>query len=379
MAAESDYPKGGAARPRRGGGRGAIALFLKWLALGGLSLFLTLALERASLPAARFLGPMLAGISFALLGAGLKLPGPLFLMSKGFLGLRIAASLGPGFLATLGASWPLVAGSAIWAMALAAAVGLAMARRGSVPGTTAIWGLSPGGAAIMTALSGEYGADARLVAFAQYLRVVLVSLAAVLVSRYWAPEGFATAAEDFFPSVAPVSLAGAVGISLLGVLIGDRTRVPAGTVLFPLLGALALKGLGGVDIALPPFLLYPAYAIIGWRIGLNFSKESLRQALRLFPAILSGIALMIGGCGLFGVLMWKAGGVEPLTAYLATSPGGLDVVVIIAAGTSADLPLVATAQTLRLLAVLIWGPPLAKFAASLARPRAPAPPPETGR
>ena len=49
-----------------------------------------------------------------------------------------------------------------------------------------------------------------------------------------------------------------------------------------------------------------------------------------------------------------------LTAVLATSPGGLDSVAIIAVGSKADVSFVLAVQTLRLFVVLLTGPLLAK-------------------
>ena len=42
-----------------------------------------------------------------------------------------------------------------------------------LPGTTAVWGSSPGAATAMVLMAEAFGADARLVAFMQYLRVDL--------------------------------------------------------------------------------------------------------------------------------------------------------------------------------------------------------------
>ena len=49
-----------------------------------------------------------------------------------------------------------------------------------------------------------------------------------------------------------------------------------------------------------------------------------------------------------------------LTAFLATSPGGLDSVAIIAIGTHSDVSFVLAVQTLRLLVVIVTGPMVAK-------------------
>lgn len=64
-----------------------------------------------------------------------------------------------------------------------AVIGWLLVRYSSLPGNTGAWGSSPGGAAAMVAMAQDYGADIRLVAFMQYLRVLLVVGAAALVTR----------------------------------------------------------------------------------------------------------------------------------------------------------------------------------------------------
>ncbi len=50
--------------------------------------------------------------------------------------------------------------------------------------------------------------------------------------------------------------------------------------------------------------------------------------------------------------------IDFMTAYLATSPGGLDTVAVIAAGSNADMALIMAMQTLRLFSILLTGQPL---------------------
>jgi uncharacterized membrane protein AbrB (regulator of aidB expression) len=64
-------------------------------------------------------------------------------------------------------------------------------------------------------------------------------------------------------------------------------------------------------------------------------------------------------------------GADPLTAYLATSPGGLDTVAIIASSSNVDVSFIMAMQTTRLVVVLLLGPPLARYLAD----RATKPPP----
>ena len=46
-------------------------------------------------------------------------------------------------------------------------------------------------------------------------------------------------------------------------------------------------------------------------------------------------------------------GIDGLTAYLATTPGGIDSVAVMALGSGADAPLVLAVQMLRLFAVIL--------------------------
>ena len=56
------------------------------------------------------------------------------------------------------------------------------------------------------------------------------------------------------------------------------------------------------------------------------------HAAKSLPAILGVIAALMAFCGLLAWIVVRATGVGALTAYLATCPGGMDTVAIIAHG-----------------------------------------------
>jgi membrane AbrB-like protein len=138
------------------------------------------------------------------------------------------------------------------------------------------------------------------------------------------------------------------------------TRFPGGAVLFPLVLGAAPRNAKPVDFSLPPWVLQTVCALVGWRIGLGFSRAKLSRLMSRTPAILAAIVLMVANSGLFAVLMVLSDRFDPLTSYLATSPGGLDAVTAMAAGTGARLPFITAMQTPRLLMVMVWGPALAR-------------------
>jgi membrane AbrB-like protein len=125
-------------------------------------------------------------------------------------------------------------------------------------------------------------------------------------------------------------------------------------------------GRGLAEKTLPKALLLFGYGAIGLSIGLRFSRDLLRRTVRALPEMLAGTFALIGLCGVSAWILVRLLHIDALTAYLATSPGGLDSVAIIAVGSHADVPFVLALQTFRLLVVVVIGPLVAKFLSRVA-------------
>src|SRR6185369_5192645 len=98
--------------------------------------------------------------------------------------------------------WPLFLSVVVAIIAMSTGLGWLMTRMQVLPGTTAVWGTAPGGASVMMVMSASFGADPRLVAFMQYLRVVLVAAVASLVARFWLGlPGAVVPDPPWFPAV----------------------------------------------------------------------------------------------------------------------------------------------------------------------------------
>ncbi|MBV8281060.1 MAG: AbrB family transcriptional regulator [Candidatus Eremiobacteraeota bacterium] len=105
------------------------------------------------------------------------------------------------------------------------------------------------------------------------------------------------------------------------------------------------------------------YALVGWSIGLRFTRGIVLHALKQLPKIFASIFALIAMCGGLAFALHEAAGTDPLTAYLATSPGGADAVAIVAASSPVDIPFVMAMQIGRLLMVILIGPSLARMIA----------------
>ncbi len=337
----------------------------RFVALLAISVAFTLVFAAGHLAAAPLLGPMVAAILMASRAGALEVPAPAFLFGQAIVGLLIARNIQPSILAEMSQDWPELVVSLMAVIGASALLGYLLARRQVLPGTTAIWGFFPGAASAMVFMSADFGADPRLVAFMQYLRVVLVALAASLVAKVWAPEGAGNVAHAaWFAPVDPRSLAETLAVAIGGGWIAHRFKVPAGSVLVPMVLGILLQDFGFMTIALPRWLLVGCYALVGWSIGLRFTPTVLAHAWAALPRVLVSMIVLIIVCGAFAAVLAEVMHTDALTAYLAMSPGGMDAVAIIASSSKADVPFVMAMQTGRLLVILAIGPRLARWLAT---------------
>jgi membrane AbrB-like protein len=305
------------------------------------------------------MGPMIAGIVFGVHGLRLQVPLWPYLGAQALIGAMISAGITPAIVVSLTHDFALLCSVVSATLLGAAALGWLISRSGLIPGPTAVYGTAPGAASAMVLVGEADGADARLVAFMQYSRVLLVALGAAVVARFWA-GGVAGSHAPGAPWLAPVHW-GNLGIVLVLAVLGQQIarllRVPAWALLGPMLLLSALHAGGWLAIDLPRWLLAAAYALLGWHIGLGFRRDFLRHAGRALPVVVGAALCLMGLCGFLGWCLTHVAHIDALTAYLATSPGGIDSVAIIAASTPrVDLQFVLALQSVRLLLVISLAP-----------------------
>ena len=340
---------------------------LRWLALAGLSAPLSAALLALHMPAAVLLGCMVCALVFSVRGLRLAVPRRFFGWGQGLLGCLMAQSLHPDQLGQVLTHWPVFVGTTVLLIATSSALGWWLMRRQVMPGTTAVWGMAPGAASAMVVMAEEYGADVRLVAFMQYTRVVVVTVVAALVAR--AAGAHAPASSPPFDAMAWVTMGSPAGLALTAALVlgggwvARRFSVPGGAMVIPLVACVLVQLVFGLTPALPPVWMALAYAAIGWSVGLRFTRDVLMHALRALPRVMAAMLLLMGVGLASGAVLVLAMGLDPLSAYLATSPGGADSMAVIAATSTVETSFVMAMQLARFLLVLITGPALSRWLA----------------
>ncbi|WP_286792047.1 AbrB family transcriptional regulator [Thalassospira sp. UBA4513] len=338
---------------------------VQWLLLISTSVVFSVLLHHWQVPASLLVGPMIIGILMGTNGATIAAPKQLYLGAQSVLGVMIGGSMTIGILTSFATDWPMILGVTGITLLASSFLGWILCVKQVLPGTAGIWGSTPGAASAMVIMADAFGADARLVAFMQYVRVVIVVGVASSVANFWVdPETLAAMGpHDWFPAFDPAGFALTLCLVVACCFVGQKVRLPSGPLLVPIIVTMILHVSGFFDVVLPEWFLGLTYAMIGWVIGLKFTPPVLRHAAHALPKILLSIFVLISFCaGISGLLVYFMD-IDPLTAYLATSPGGLDSVAIIAASTNVDLSFILVLQATRFFMVLAFGPPLARLVA----------------
>ena len=147
-----------------------------------------------------------------------------------------------------------------------------------------------------------------------------------------------------------------------GAVVARRIRLPGGALLGPMIlaGIVTLASIGG-GFTVPPVLAQTAFALIGMRIGLRFTVETVRLAGRLLiPVTLCIVALLVACFGLaVGLALTTPASL--LDTYLATTPAGLYAVLAVAFGAGANTTFIIAVQGLRVLVMVLVAPVMVRW------------------
>jgi hypothetical protein len=153
-------------------------------------------------------------------------------------------------------------------------------------------------------------------------------------------------------------------VGTVGGLAGAKLDIPVGGMFGACFAVIVLKlAFKGLPELPPSFNLVVEIAV-GVMIGAGFSPELFHNFGKLAVVVLGTSFFLVAAGAVLAVIFIKLGLMDPLSAFLATNPGGLTGLVVLAKDMHSDLTVVFLCHFVRLMLVLITAPLLVRLGMS---------------
>lgn len=300
------------------------------------------------IPAAWLSGPAASVGAASVSGMRLSIPMPVRHAAFVFLGSTMGATLTPETLSLM-ARWPVsLAGLAVAVLGIMVGCSAYLQLVHGYDRTTARLAAVPGALPYVLALAAESRGDQYRIAIIQVFRLaaLLIFLPGIL-SLFGYDAGTTTPAAS-----EPVRL-GEVALMLVGGAAGAyifaRFKAPAASLFGSMVGAGILYASGILSSPVPPWLMLPGFLVIGATVGTNFAGI---DRYLIAESLLASIGSLLFGAAVALAFAVPVAWLLDLTVaqlWLAYSPGGVDVMTIMAMALGLDPAFVGSHHVVRFI------------------------------
>ncbi|WP_343035221.1 AbrB family transcriptional regulator [Halovulum dunhuangense] len=313
----------------------------------------------AAMPLPWLLGAMTATMLAALLRLPVHAPAAIRPYVVTVIGVMLGSGFTPALLGHLG-SWAL---SLLFVGLYLIVSGLIVVPYYRILGgqdrATAYFSGMPGGLSEMMIIGRDMGGDDRKIVLAHTARIFLC----VCLVAFWfrvfgglEAQGAGGRLGIAFAQIPPHELVLLALAGVAGFVLGRRLRIPAPTMIGPMLVSAALH-MGGLVVSPPPSeLVIAAQVILGTIVGVRFLGAAPGEVLRALALGLGATLIMIGVSLGFALGLERLIGQGFVQILLGFAPGGFTEMSLIALALQADVAYVATHHMVRIILVILLAP-----------------------
>ena len=147
-----------------------------------------------------------------------------------------------------------------------------------------------------------------------------------------------------------------------GGLLFQAFGLPGGAMTGAILAVIIVKSLTSLpSVSTPRPLQLAVYICLGVIVGNMYRPEMLLAIRNTWPVLIVSTLFVLAAGMVTALFVVKFGHLDAPSAYLATSPGGLNVVVGLAADMGPNAPIVLAYQMVRQYAIILTEPIAAKI------------------
>ncbi len=221
--------------------------------------------------------------------------------------------------------------------------------------TTAYFAGMPGGLVEMVILGEERGGDARTIALIHSARILLIVftlpfLVQALEGVRLGPRAGLGVSLAATPWTVFVWL---LGTGLVGVVLGHLLRLPAKTLLGPMIVSAAVHMIGWSDFKPPQEIVNAAQLVLGTVIGCRFLGTAPKEILRILALSIGSTLILVTITLAFGFGVAQISSQGPIPLILAYSPGGLAEMSLVALALHIEVAFVAAHHVIRVFLVMV--------------------------
>jgi membrane AbrB-like protein len=310
------------------------------------------------MPLAWMLGAMCATTVAAMSGLPVALPVVFRMAMMGVLGVMLGSGFAPEILSRIG-DWVIsLTGLAIYTLIATGVVAIFLRKVAGYDPITAYFSAAPGGLSEMVVIGGQNGGDERIISLTHTLRIMLVVMALPLLLQLifgYTPGPRPSGGIPLVDSQ-PFDMLVLTFCGIAGFTIARLARLPAASILGPMVFSAAFHLSGLTDAKPPTEFVAAAQVVVGATIGCRFAGVGLKLVGRtILPSICSTVILVSGGL-LFAALLNPLTGLPTIGLFLSFAPGGVAEMSLIALALSIDAALVATHHIIRIFFIVVFTP-----------------------
>ena len=271
------------------------------------------------------------------------------------IGVMIGTKVTPDLLNSLGTVAASLAGLTVFVFLAHGANYLIFRHIGRYDRPTAFYAGTPGGLLESLAMGEAAGANLPILTMQQFLRIIAVITLMPVGLSFWygAPLGSASGISLGGNDVPWQQIPLAIGIGLVGYIVGLKIKLPAGQLTGPLLAAALVSVFGWADLALPQWLINLSQVVIGTSLGLKFTGLRGQTMVRAaWLSVLSVTAMLGIGIGFSLGLQWLTG-TNFDVLLISFAPGGVTEMALIALSLHANPALVTLHHVFRIFLTVI--------------------------
>jgi len=227
---------------------------------------------------------------------------------------------------------------------------LILSRVSGVDSKSSFFASIPGGAMAMAVLAERHGASIPPVAVAHSLRVSIVVIVIPFAVTYGGIPLEAAAYRPQLPLDVPVLVLWLAAGAVLGA-VSERLGLHNGYLLTPIFFGAALT-VGGVHLsAVPGWLTGFAQLMFGLILGERYERDFFARYKLFIPfALFNAVFIMLASAAVAGVMAWGCG-LPSATMLIATAPGGMAEMTIVAQALNVGVPMVIAFHLFRIIMV----------------------------